>query len=80
MLASAALILLLGLLLGSLFSKMKLPGLLGMTIVGIILSPHAINFIDQSILIPFTMGLACGQTVLTVAVLSILITAPFGAI
>lgn len=30
--------------------------------------------------IPFTMGLACGQTVLTVAVLSILITAPFGAI
>lgn len=30
--------------------------------------------------IPFSMGLACGQTVLTVAVLSILITAPFGAI
>ena len=30
--------------------------------------------------IPFTMGLACGQTVLTVAVLSILITAPFGAV
>ena len=30
--------------------------------------------------IPLTMGLACGQDVLTVAVLSILITAPFGAI
>ncbi|MDE5966344.1 MAG: sodium:proton antiporter, partial [Lachnospiraceae bacterium] len=30
--------------------------------------------------IPLSMGLACGQTVLTVAVLSILITAPFGAI
>ena len=30
--------------------------------------------------IPFTMGLSCGQIVLTVAVLSILITAPFGAI
>ena len=30
--------------------------------------------------IPFTMGLPCGQTVLTAAVLSILITAPFGAI
>ena len=30
--------------------------------------------------IPLTMGLACGQIVLTVAVLSILITAPFGAI
>ena len=30
--------------------------------------------------IPLTMGLACGQDVLTLAVLSILITAPFGAI
>ena len=30
--------------------------------------------------IPLTMGLECGQTVLTVAVVAILITAPFGAI
>lgn len=30
--------------------------------------------------IPLAMGLACGQTVLVVAVLAILITAPFGAI
>jgi NhaP-type Na+/H+ or K+/H+ antiporter len=30
--------------------------------------------------IPLSMGLACGNIVLTVAVLSILITAPFGAI
>lgn len=30
--------------------------------------------------IPLTMGLNCGQTVLTVAVLSILITAPLGAV
>lgn len=30
--------------------------------------------------IPLSMGLECGNTVLTVAVLSILITAPFGAI
>lgn len=30
--------------------------------------------------IPLTMGLACGQTVLTVAVLAILITAPLGAL
>lgn len=30
--------------------------------------------------IPLTMGLPCGQIVLTVAVLSILITAPFGAV
>ena len=30
--------------------------------------------------IPLSMGLRCGEIVLTVAVLSILITAPFGAI
>ena len=29
--------------------------------------------------IPLSMGLACGETVLTVAVLSIIITAPLGA-
>lgn len=50
MLTSIALILLLGLLLGSIFSKMKLPSLLGMIIVGIVLSPHALNLIDESII------------------------------
>lgn len=50
MLTSTALILLLGLFLSSLFSKMKLPGLLGMIIAGIVLSPHAFNLIDKSIL------------------------------
>lgn len=50
MLTSIALILLLGLLLGSIFSKMKLPSLLGMIIVGIVLGPHALNLIDGSIL------------------------------
>lgn len=50
MLLSIALILLLGLLLGSLFSKMKLPSLLGMILVGIVLGPHALNLIDGSIL------------------------------
>lgn len=50
MLTSIALILLLGLLLGSLFTKAKLPGLLGMILTGIILSPHALNLIDSSIL------------------------------
>lgn len=29
--------------------------------------------------IPLTMGLACGQTILTAAVLAIIITAPLGA-
>ncbi len=51
MLTSIALILLLGLLIGWIFSKLKLPSLLGMVIVGIILSPHALNLIDESILL-----------------------------
>ena len=50
MLTSIAIILLLGLLAGWIFSKIKLPSLLGMVIVGIILSPHALNLLDESIL------------------------------
>lgn len=50
MLLSIALILLTGLLLGGLFSKIKLPSLLGMIIVGIVLGPYALNLIDESIL------------------------------
>lgn len=50
MLTSIALILLLGLLLGTLFSKLKLPSLLGMMLVGMILGPHMLNQIDTSIL------------------------------
>ena len=50
MLTSIAIILLSGLLLGSIFSKLKLPSLLGMIIVGMVLGPHALNLIDGSIL------------------------------
>lgn len=50
MLTSIAMILLLGLLIGWFFSKLKLPSLLGMVIVGIMLSPYALNLIDESIL------------------------------
>ena len=50
MLLSIALILLLGLLFGSLFSKAKLPSLLGMLLVGIVMSPYALDLIDESIL------------------------------
>lgn len=50
MLMSIAIILLLGLLVGWLFSKIKLPSLLGMIIVGIILSPHCLNMVDESII------------------------------
>lgn len=50
MLTSIALILLFGLLLGCIFSKLKLPSLLGMIVLGIILGPHALDLIDESIL------------------------------
>lgn len=50
MLTSLALIFLLGLLLGSIFNKLKLPSLLGMILTGVILSPHALNLLDDSIL------------------------------
>ncbi|MBA4688198.1 MAG: cation:proton antiporter [Candidatus Galacturonibacter soehngenii] len=50
MLSSLAIIFLLGLLLGAIFNKLKLPSLLGMIITGIIISPFALNLIDQSIL------------------------------
>lgn len=50
MLASIALILLSGLFFSYLFNKMKLPGLLGMIIVGILLGPNLLNLVDSSIL------------------------------
>ena len=50
MLTSIAVILLFGLLVGWIFSKMKLPSLLGMIIVGIVLSPYCLNLVDDSIL------------------------------
>ena len=50
MLTSIAVILLFGLLVGWIFSKAKLPSLLGMIIVGIVLSPHGLNLVDDSML------------------------------
>ena len=50
MLLSLALIFLLGMILGSLFKKLKLPALLGMLLTGILLSPHFFNLLDSSIL------------------------------
>jgi NhaP-type Na+/H+ or K+/H+ antiporter len=50
MLTSIALILLSGLFFSFIFTKMKLPGLLGMILVGIALGPQALNHIDTSIL------------------------------
>lgn len=51
MLTSIALILLLGLGAGWLFTKMKLPSLLGMILVGILISPYCFNMVDGSILL-----------------------------
>ena len=50
MLTSLAIIFLMGLFLGTIFQKCKLPGLLGMIITGILISPYAFDLIDQSIL------------------------------
>ena len=50
MLTSIASILLLGLFVGWLFSRMKLPSLLGMIMVGILLSPNCLNMVDCSVL------------------------------
>lgn len=50
MLTSLALIFLVGLILGALFTKLKLPALLGMIITGVILGPYAMNLLDDSIL------------------------------
>ena len=50
-LTSIAIILLLGLLIGWIFSKIKLPSLIGMVIVGIILSPYALDLMDEKILL-----------------------------
>lgn len=50
MLFSLALIFLCGMVLGGLFTRLKLPALLGMLITGIILGPYALNLFDPSIL------------------------------
>ena len=50
MLLSIALILILGMFMGWLCKKIKLPSLLGMLITGIVLGPYGLNLLDDSIL------------------------------
>lgn len=50
MLVSIALIMILGFSLSGLFNRLKLPGLLGMILTGVILGPHALNLISPNIL------------------------------
>lgn len=47
---SFAIIILLGIIAWKLFEKYKLPGLLGMLLVGIILGPYSLNLLDENIL------------------------------
>ena len=50
MLTSLAIIFLMGLLIGSIFNKLKLPRLMGMIFTGILISPYAFNLLDDKIL------------------------------
>ena len=50
MLTSLSLVFLLGMLLSRAFQKIRLPGLLGMLVTGVILGPYALNMLDGSIL------------------------------
>lgn len=50
MLVSLAYILLLGLLLGQIFEKLKLPSLLGMLITGVVLGPYVLNVISPTLM------------------------------
>lgn len=50
MIASLALMILLGLLAGAIFTKARLPGLLGMLILGIILGPYVLNWLEPDII------------------------------
>ena len=50
MLTSLSLIFILGILMGSIFSKLNLPKLIGMILTGIILGPYMLNILDNSIL------------------------------
>lgn len=68
---SVALIILLGLLFSNLFSRIKLPGLLGMLILGIIIGPYGFNLIDQVIL-------SISGDLRAIALIIILLRAGFG--
>lgn len=50
MLTSLAYIFLLGLMLGYIFTKLRVPSLLGMLLTGIILGPYVLNLLHPSLL------------------------------
>lgn len=50
MLFSFAIIFILGLLFSAIFKRLNLPGILGMILVGILIGPYCLNYIDKSVL------------------------------
>lgn len=50
MLTSLALIFIVGMVLGSIVTRLRLPSLLGMLMTGILLGPYVLNLLDDSIL------------------------------
>ena len=50
MLLSTSLILIVGMSMGGICKKIKLPSLLGMLLTGMLLGPYALNLLDESIL------------------------------
>ena len=50
MLLSTSLILIVGMSMGWICKKIKLPSLLGMLLTGMLLGPYALNLLDESIL------------------------------
>lgn len=51
MVTSIGIIIVLGLIANALFTRLKLPGLLGMVVVGILLGPFVLDFMDESLLL-----------------------------
>ncbi len=50
MLESLALVLLVGLAMGGICKRLKLPGIIGMLVTGVVLGPYVLNVLDPSIL------------------------------
>ena len=50
MLLSTALVLIVGLVLGGICKKVKLPSLIGMLVTGIVLGPYVLDMLDPSLL------------------------------
>ena len=71
MATSIALILLLGFIVNSIFNKIKLPGLLGMLILGVIIGPYGLNLLSDSIL-------AISSDIRKIALIIILLRAGLG--